>query len=93
MIGRGYGNVSPRKSSRTLLPLSPRRPPTVNACARVEAWKIVPGGFKWTQHLIGNHVIAAQGDRAPCIAHLQATHLLFSDTGGNTWTPRDLNNT
>ena len=62
------------------------QPSTVKADALVDAWKVVPGGFKRTQHLIGNHIITVENKRATCVAYFQATHFLPSDTGGNTWT-------
>ncbi|MBE1531874.1 nuclear transport factor 2 family protein [Actinomadura algeriensis] len=52
----------------------------------VEAWSATLGGFDATQHLITNHLVDADGDRAVCTAAFQATHRLANPHGSPLWT-------
>ncbi len=36
-------------------------------------------------HLVTNHVITLDGDRAICRANMQGTHVLANPSGGSTW--------
>ncbi|MGW4896107.1 nuclear transport factor 2 family protein [Kitasatospora sp. NPDC004240] len=40
----------------------------------VEGWKEGLGGYAATQHLLTNHLVTVDGDRAVCTAAFQATH-------------------
>jgi hypothetical protein len=40
-------------------------------------------GFTATQHLLANHTIDLQGDRAECLSYVQAMHYLPNDRGDN----------
>jgi SnoaL-like domain len=53
----------------------------------VGAWKRALGGFKATQHLIGNLLVEGSGaERATVSCYGQATHLLPNDLGDSRWT-------
>ncbi|WP_067483296.1 nuclear transport factor 2 family protein [Actinomadura hibisca] len=52
----------------------------------VGGWSQVLGGFDATQHLITNHLVTLEGDRAVCTASFQATHRLANPFGSPLWT-------
>ncbi|MEV1026804.1 nuclear transport factor 2 family protein [Streptomyces sp. NPDC050264] len=52
----------------------------------VDAWAATLGGFDATQHLIANHLVEIEGDRAVCTASFQATHRLATAYGAPLWT-------
>jgi SnoaL-like domain len=53
----------------------------------VNGWRGALGGFKATQHLIGNVLVEESGDeRATVSCYGQATHLLPADLGESRWT-------
>lgn len=52
----------------------------------VEAWSATLGRFDATQHLIANHLVRADADRAACTASFQATHRLAAPHGAPLWT-------
>ncbi|KIF77832.1 hypothetical protein QR77_36365 [Streptomyces sp. 150FB] len=52
----------------------------------VDAWSATLGGYDATQHLVANHLVQVDGDRAVCTASFQATHLLSSSLGSPLWT-------
>ena len=54
-------------------------PATVPADALIESWQGLLPGFTATQHLIGSHVVTVQENRADCLAHFQATHILDNE--------------
>ena len=43
-------------------------------------------GFRATQHISSNHVIAINGDEATCVSYMQAQHYLPTDSGSNCFT-------
>jgi 3-phenylpropionate/cinnamic acid dioxygenase small subunit len=61
-------------------------PRKVTADRWTEAARRTIGGLKATQHMITNHVITVDGDKALCIAYVQAQHYLPNDQGDNTQT-------
>lgn len=50
------------------------------------AWSAALGGYEITQHLIANHLVRVDGDRAECTASFQATHRLSTPYGSPLWT-------
>lgn len=62
---------------------SPRR---VSAERWTESARRTVSGLTATQHMITNHVITVDGDRALCIAYVQAQHYLPNDKGDSTQT-------
>ncbi|RFU87943.1 nuclear transport factor 2 family protein [Streptomyces triticagri] len=52
----------------------------------VDAWTGTLGGYDATQHLVANHLVVIDGDRAVCTASFQATHRLAAAHGGSLWT-------
>ena len=62
-------------------------PADVPADELVRGWKSVLGGFKATQHLIGNVLVEERGEESATVScYGQATHLLPSDLGDSRWT-------
>jgi hypothetical protein len=53
---------------------------------RAEAARRTVSGFQTTQHMITNHVITIDGDKALCVAYLQAQHCLPNEQGDSTQT-------
>ena len=51
-----------------------------------EAARRTVSGFETTQHMITNHVITVDGDKALCVAYLQAQHYLPNEQGDSTQT-------
>ncbi|MEU1430219.1 nuclear transport factor 2 family protein [Nocardia sp. NPDC005746] len=61
-------------------------PATVNP-GRIRAdWESLIGAFDATQHLLGNHLVTVDGDRAELTAVFQAVHLLANPLGSPRWT-------
>lgn len=52
----------------------------------VAGWRAGLGGLDATQHLVSNHLVDVQGDRAVVTAQFQATHVLATPRGDPTWT-------
>lgn len=52
----------------------------------IDAWSAALGGYDATQHLITNHLVDTDGDRAVCTAAFQATHRLATPHGSPLWT-------
>jgi hypothetical protein len=61
-------------------------PATVGAKELVAGWSKLLGAFDATQHLIANHLVEVDGDRAVCTASFQATHRLANPHGSPLWT-------
>ncbi|WP_405495912.1 nuclear transport factor 2 family protein [Nocardia sp. NBC_00511] len=49
-------------------------------------WEKLIGSFDATQHLLGNHLVTVDGDRAELTAVFQAIHLLANTFGSPRWT-------
>ncbi|MFD7841781.1 nuclear transport factor 2 family protein [Nocardia sp. NPDC059764] len=49
-------------------------------------WEKLIGAFDATQHLLGNHLVTVDGDRAELTAVFQAVHLLANPLGSPRWT-------
>lgn len=49
-------------------------------------WSVLLGAFDATQHLLGNHLVTVDGDRAELTAVFQAIHLLANRLGSPRWT-------
>ncbi len=61
-------------------------PRKVSADRWTESAPRTVSGLQATQHMITNHVITVDGDKALCIAYVQAQHYLPNDKGGSTQT-------
>lgn len=61
-------------------------PRKVSADRWTEAARRTLSGLKATQHMITNHVITVAGDKATCVAYVQARHFLPNDTGDSMQT-------
>ena len=61
-------------------------PRTVSADRWTESARKTVSGLQATQHMITNHVITVDGDRALCVAYVQAQHYLPNDKGDSTQT-------
>jgi hypothetical protein len=51
-----------------------------------EEWSKLLGAFDATQHLLGNHLVRVDGDRATLTAVFQAIHLMANLLGSPRWT-------
>lgn len=51
----------------------------------IDSWRRFRDHLDATQHLIGNHVVELDRDRASCAANVHAAHLLANATGGPIW--------
>jgi hypothetical protein len=58
-------------------------PVTLPPARIVEGWQAGLGVYAATQHLLGNHLVAVDGDDAVCTATFQATH---RKVDGSLWT-------
>ncbi|MEU0060145.1 nuclear transport factor 2 family protein [Streptomyces sp. NPDC006334] len=56
------------------------RPVTLAPAEIVEGWRTGLGAYTATQHLLGNHLVAVDGDGAVCTATFQATHRKTDDS-------------
>jgi len=61
-------------------------PATLAPADIVAGWRTGLGGPDATQHLISNHLIDIDGDRAVATAQFQATHVLANPHGDPIWT-------
>ena len=61
-------------------------PATVAREQLVDGWREALGGLAATQHLITNHLVEVDGERAVCLADFQATHLYPNPHGDPSWT-------
>ncbi|WP_040778674.1 nuclear transport factor 2 family protein [Nocardia pneumoniae] len=61
-------------------------PVTLTPAQIVAAWQDTLGGLEATQHLLGNHLVTVDGDRAVCTASFQATHRRSEALGASLWT-------
>jgi 3-phenylpropionate/cinnamic acid dioxygenase small subunit len=49
-------------------------PSETSADEMIAAWRASLPGFERTQHVISNHQVTLQGDRAVCLSHFRAQH-------------------
>ncbi len=61
-------------------------PRKITADRWTEAARRTISGLQATQHMITNHVITVEGDKALCVAYVQAQHYLPNDAGDSTQT-------
>ncbi|NUT54325.1 MAG: nuclear transport factor 2 family protein [Saccharothrix sp.] len=61
-------------------------PGRVKAVDLVAGWRAGLGGLDATQHLVSNHLVEVDGDRAVATAQFQAVHVLANPHGEPTWT-------
>ncbi|MEV0579346.1 MULTISPECIES: nuclear transport factor 2 family protein [unclassified Streptomyces] len=61
-------------------------PVRLNPQEIVDAWAGTLGAYDATQHLVANHLVDVDGDRAVCTASFQATHRLATSYGDPLWT-------
>ncbi|MEU2031085.1 nuclear transport factor 2 family protein [Nocardia amamiensis] len=61
-------------------------PVTLAPAQIAAAWQDTLGRFEATQHLLGNHLVTIDGDRAVCTASFQATHRRSEAFGASLWT-------
>ncbi|MFJ9367930.1 nuclear transport factor 2 family protein [Nocardia sp. NPDC101769] len=61
-------------------------PATVTPAQIRADWEKLIGSFDATQHLLGNHLVTVDGDRAELTAVFQAVHLLANRFGSPRWT-------
>ncbi|WP_418960788.1 nuclear transport factor 2 family protein [Streptomyces tritici] len=55
-------------------------PVTLTPAQIVDGWRAGLGAYAATQHLLGNHLVTVDGDRAECTASFQATHRKSDDS-------------
>ncbi len=61
-------------------------PATLAPADIVAGWRRGLDGLDATQHLIANHLVDIDGDRAVATAQFQATHVLANQYGDPVWT-------
>ncbi|MEU4769146.1 nuclear transport factor 2 family protein [Actinosynnema sp. NPDC023794] len=61
-------------------------PALLKAADVVAGWRAGLGGLDATQHLVSNHLVDVDGDRAVVTAQFQAVHVLANPHGDPTWT-------
>ncbi|GAB0104005.1 hypothetical protein JMUB6875_29790 [Nocardia sp. JMUB6875] len=61
-------------------------PSTVTPAQIRADWEKLIGAFDATQHLLGNHLVTVDGDRAELTAVFQAIHFLANRFGSPRWT-------
>jgi 3-phenylpropionate/cinnamic acid dioxygenase small subunit len=61
-------------------------PARLKAADVVAGWRAGLGGLDATQHLVSNHLVEVDGDRAVVTAQFQAVHVLANPHGDPTWT-------
>lgn len=61
-------------------------PALVQADALIAGWQTGLSQYQATQHLLGNHQVTLNGDRAQVLVYVQATHWLPQPDGNSTWT-------
>lgn len=61
-------------------------PKRVRGADWVEGVRRSMGALRATHHLLGNFVVEREGDRARCLAHVQAAHYLPNEFGDNEFT-------
>jgi hypothetical protein len=66
--------------------LSGGEPATLHPPEIVAAWRATLGRLDATQHLMANHLVTVDGDRATATAQFQAVHVLANPHGDPTWT-------
>src|ERR1700722_19276707 len=60
-------------------------PETLDRVTFIGGWRGLMQNLEAIHHLVTNHVVEVDGDRATCRANMQGTHVLGNPSGGSTW--------
>jgi hypothetical protein len=60
-------------------------PETLSAEAFVGGWRWLMANLDAIHHIVSNHVVNVDGDRATCTANMLGTHVLVNPSGGSMW--------
>jgi hypothetical protein len=60
-------------------------PVTLGADEFVEGWRQSLDNLDDVNHLVANHVITLEGDKAKCAANMQGVHVFHNPSGDDMW--------
>jgi SnoaL-like domain len=60
-------------------------PVTLGADEFVEGWRQSLDNLDAVNHLVANHVITLEGDKAKCAANMQGVHVFHNPSGDDMW--------
>ena len=60
-------------------------PVTLGADEFVEGWRQSLDNLDAVNHLVANHVIPLEGDKAKCAANMQGVHVFHNPSGDDMW--------